>query len=502
MVARRRDIMKLAEVDPAGLRNTLLETIANSFKVEAGNPSDVSVALFGREAEQGMRLLQILDRKYAVVVTNPPYLGSRYMNAFLRKFIENHYPSGKRDLYAAFILRCLELCTPNGRVAMVTMQSWMFFKSFINLRSIPSKHLGVAQSTHEFTGLLRETNIEAVAHLGSYAFEEIVGEVVRRVMFVLANCSLLDSHQIASFRLTGLKNSIEKAQALNQRQVTRNSNFRYNPHQKEILNIPNTPIVYWLGEKIFNLLSFPSTRFSDVVTIRYGMNTGDNNRFLRYFWEILHQKERWVQYAKGGGYMKWVGLEWFVLDWRKSGIALRSTKEAAIRNPQYYFRKGITYSRMAQGALGTRYLPKKAAFDSASLSMFPLDYKNINLEKVLAVSNSRLTSYILRVISSDIEFNPGYVDQAPFVLPFESNIIQIIDFIVQLKYLLITNECIEYNFESASSLPIGILQTILHTLEGLNEQVVSDAYKLDGISLQVILDETGTPAGWYPLIAG
>ena len=85
MFARRNDIRTMAEADPKGLRNNLLETIANSFTIEAGNTSDVSVALFGREAEQGMRLLQILDRQYAVVVTNPPYLGSRYMDASLRK---------------------------------------------------------------------------------------------------------------------------------------------------------------------------------------------------------------------------------------------------------------------------------------------------------------------------------------------------------------------------------------------------------------------------------
>src|SRR5260221_7323534 len=137
----RRTIIAMANRDPVGLRQMLLDRIADSFKAEAGNTDDVSAALFGREAEQGVHLLQLLDRQYAVVVTNPPYMGSRQMNPPLRKYVERHYSTGKRDLYAAFILRCLELCRPNGRVAMVTMQGWIFQRSFAELRATPEEKL-------------------------------------------------------------------------------------------------------------------------------------------------------------------------------------------------------------------------------------------------------------------------------------------------------------------------------------------------------------------------
>src|SRR2546422_7568395 len=137
----RRTITELANHDPVGLRQMLLDRVAGSFKDEAGNTDDVSAALFGREAERGVRLLQLLDRQYAVVVTNPPYMGSKNMDTLLKKYVEMHYPSGKRDLYAAFILRCIELCRPGGRVAMVTMQSWMFLSSFTELRAMPEEKL-------------------------------------------------------------------------------------------------------------------------------------------------------------------------------------------------------------------------------------------------------------------------------------------------------------------------------------------------------------------------
>ncbi len=84
MVARRRDIINWQRSILLVCATPCSKTIANSFKVEAGNTSDVSAALFRREAEQGMRLLQILDRQYAVVVTIPPYMGE-WANEFTIK---------------------------------------------------------------------------------------------------------------------------------------------------------------------------------------------------------------------------------------------------------------------------------------------------------------------------------------------------------------------------------------------------------------------------------
>src|SRR6266699_2880186 len=180
----RRTITTMANHDPVGLRQMLLERIADSFKSEAGNTDDVSAALFGREAEQGVRLLQLLDHRYAVVVTNPPYMGSKNMDTSLKKYVEKYYPSGKRDLYATFILRCIELCRPGGRVAMVTMQGWIFLRSFVDLRAVPDEKLLEAKKGG-FTGILRETSIEGLVHLGRYAFSEIGNAIVAPVLFTM-----------------------------------------------------------------------------------------------------------------------------------------------------------------------------------------------------------------------------------------------------------------------------------------------------------------------------
>src|SRR5260370_21162795 len=100
-------------------------------------------------------------------------MGSKNMDTSLKRYIEKYYPSGKRDLYATFILRCLELCRPNGRVALVTMQSWMFLHSYAELRAILEEKIPEAPKRRMFTGLLRETSIESLAHLRPNAFYQI-----------------------------------------------------------------------------------------------------------------------------------------------------------------------------------------------------------------------------------------------------------------------------------------------------------------------------------------
>ena len=109
-------------------------------------------------------------------------MGSKNMDTMLKKYVEKYYLSGKRDLYTAFILRCIELCLPGGRVAMVTMQGWMSLRSFVELRAVPDEKL-LETKKGDFIGILRETSIEGLVHLGRYAFSEIGNAIVAPVLF-------------------------------------------------------------------------------------------------------------------------------------------------------------------------------------------------------------------------------------------------------------------------------------------------------------------------------
>jgi SAM-dependent methyltransferase len=194
-------------------KDGILERLNDHFRVESAAP-DFSSRFFGETAEKGLTLFDFLSRRYDVVATNPPYMGSKNMGPVVKHYVESRFVSGKRDLYAAFILRCLELAKPEtGRVAMVTQQSWMFLRSFADLRALDADKLDTATGCK---GILRETTIETLAHLGPGAFGEISGEVVNTVLFCLAKKEPSDDHRLTAFRLIGPKSPEEKDRLLRQ----------------------------------------------------------------------------------------------------------------------------------------------------------------------------------------------------------------------------------------------------------------------------------------------
>lgn len=85
-----------------------LSRLKEHFNAEA-KTADLSQAFFGRSAGKGLALFDLLAKRYDVVAANPPYMGSKNMGEMLKKYVAKQYAPGKRDLYAAFILRCRDL---------------------------------------------------------------------------------------------------------------------------------------------------------------------------------------------------------------------------------------------------------------------------------------------------------------------------------------------------------------------------------------------------------
>lgn len=505
----------MAKRDRDELKKLAMQRVIESFHTEVHNVNDISAMLFGREAEQGVRLLQLLDRQYAIVATNPPYMGSRYMDVSMRKFIEKHYKPGKRDLYATFILRCRELCLSQGRMAMVTMQGWMFLRSFANLRFFQYEQISKVEDKEHFTGLLDRASLEGIVHLGRYAFSEIGNAVVIPVLFIVKLCPSNSNHQIWSCRLASPRISEEQNSLLLKAvQMGEKSGFIFTPYQNDILNIPETPIVYWLRPNFFAQLR-STYRLQNIAEIRQGLATGDNERFLRCFWETRSQglvfnkkpqSGRWFWYAKGGSYKKWAGLMWLVVDWENSGQRIKScvnfqTGQPRFRDnaPQFAFKLGLTYTLMASGSFGTRIL-NEALFDVGGTSIFPKE-NILPLLGLSAMVSSHFVSYILRVMTQDLKFNAGYVSNLPLPLHIPFNIFNRIGTAcTKIKNMLVVQNPVEQNFIGISYMQTFYIETVLHTLEGWNEQTICHVYELNQQDLQAVIEETGTPAGWYPLI--
>src|SRR5262249_47972595 len=149
-------------------KHEVVGRLREHFRAETRH-SDLATSFFGEAASKGLSLVDLLSRRYDIVAANPPYLGSKNMGAVLKRHIQKHFVAAKRDLYAAFILRCLQLST-GGRIAMVTQQAWMFLKQMHRIRS----------------AVFAKYAVELLGHLGPGAFEEISGAHVNVALFVIA----------------------------------------------------------------------------------------------------------------------------------------------------------------------------------------------------------------------------------------------------------------------------------------------------------------------------
>ncbi len=486
----------------------LLNRVADSFKAEAGNTDDVSAALFGREAEQGVRLLQLLDRQYALVVTNPPYMGSKNMDTLLKKYVDKHYPSGKRDLYAAFILRCLELCRPRGRVAMVTMQNWMFLRGFTDLRALSEQNLIKANNKKEFLGLLRETNFELLAHLGPNSFEEISGEIVQSVMFILFNQKLQEDHMMRAFRLVRLRSAQEKAEQLKSGKTE--SRLKFIIKQKLIVEISGSIIAYHLPEALLELLHHGEA-VKNYGYASWGVSSSDNDRFLRQHWEVPYFRDRWASHIKGGGYCKWYGLDYWAVEWRNLGIAIKSYiierypylgNNSEIKVRSYTVGSlGWTFSSMVGKGLAVRKLLKQQITNDKSPAIFSNE-ENLFLGGFL---NSIVSTFLLRGLSPTMNVNEGYVAALPVKKENSVIISNLVELAIAIKQIVIGHNIIEHDYmHSTSEMNPNsyYIQALLHAIEGLVNTIVIEMFVLSKQDVEQIEKETGTPAGWYPLIVG
>ncbi|MFO0579207.1 MAG: BREX-1 system adenine-specific DNA-methyltransferase PglX [Polyangia bacterium] len=476
---------------------------------EEAEAADLRQQFFSAQASRGWRLFELLSRRYDVVAANPPYMGSKNMGPVLRKYVEQRYPTGKRDLYAAFILRCLELCVEGGRVAMVTQQSWMFLRSYAAMRADSSK-----QSS---TGLLYTSTLDVLAHLGRYAFSEIGNAVVAPVLFVV-QCRKPDvEHRLWACRLTAPRPSEQQAELLRSSIRSVEPTTVSKPKQSRFLAIPQSPLCYWLRERFFELLA--GTTLGDVASVCQGLATANDARFVRFTWEAPSdewaqevRKRRWVPFEKGGGYGKWFGHHFWVVDWQEDGARVRQTPGPRVQNERQYFNRGWTYSYMARGSIGARTLAGDSITCDLSAGVFPqgsADHSAIGL-----CLNSRFSSYIVRSISAKVQLRESYVARIPIPSGI-SSIASTAEHLTALKKSLVSHVIIERNFtfsnKNEKSLTADfcsylvnalIYEKLLLAIEALSEKKVLDYYAFSDEDTTAVVSETGTPAGWHPRVVG
>lgn len=345
-----------------------------------------------------VRVAQTLAQKYDVVVTNPPYMGSSGMGAKLAEYVKKNYPDSKSDLFAVFIEVCSRMAKQNGYQAMITQHAWMFLSSFEKLRE---------------KMMLTETI--SMAHLGARAFEEIGGEVVQTTAFV--RCA----NHVEGYKGTYCR-LIEPTSQQGKEEMFLAGQKRYTANQDDFAKIPGASVAYWVSKKLYS--TFRNSLLYD-YTISDGQNkTGDNAKFVREFWEVRNSNvgkgKKWLFYAKGGGYRKWYGNLSEVVNWSEKAREFYKNDKICRIIPEYlWYKAGITWSLISNNP-SFRLLPEEATFDVGGSSIFLKD--NSNIEFVLGLLNSKVFSYVQKIVNPTINIQVKDIRVMPFVKKNENEI--------------------------------------------------------------------------------
>jgi hypothetical protein len=168
---------------------------------------------------------------------------------------------------------------------------------------------------------------------------------------------------------------------------------------------------YFIPTAVSNLLA-NATPLETIADIRQGLATTDNERFVKFVWQVPEAElgTRWFPYAKGAGGQRFQSPIRHVVNWQNNGAEIK--KEVArrypylkgntawvVKNEAFYFKEGLCFSFVNTRGIAVRRLPADCIFDVGASAIFSaqndflLGYLNSSLMVALANSLNPTINY-------------------------------------------------------------------------------------------------------------
>lgn len=412
--------------------NNLEKAVTNNITRQGQNFLNTKTA-------DAITFLKLLTQKYDVAVANPPYTDSSDYGPELKKFIEANYKKPHKfhsNLYAAFIKRNIELTTEDGYIGMIHPHTFMFIKSFEDVRKY------MIEQTH--IALMVDYGLDRVNLFGP-------GILLDATWYVLGKKQ--NNAPGIYFQITGNQQEKTKKSSLEEAYSAVMGNRPhprvYYLHQEKLKMIDGWPFIYWISDAFRE--KFRAEAIKDILKVVSGIKTGNNRAVLRFWWElgVTNNNTKWVKYTKGGPFNKWYGNIWLLITIENNFEKIKSQKSYNIPSLEHLFNAGITYNGSGSKGVSFRLLSSEELFDMGASAVIISDC-NQELFSLLSLLNSKLTLYITDCLNPTVNKQPNDIERIPFVQPNE-NIEKILAILakenVYIKKQLCTYSIIEINFE-------------------------------------------------------
>ena len=456
-----------------------------------------------------LTFLEIISHKYDVAVANPPYTARSDFGPEIKRFVDGNYKQLYKfntNLYAAFIKRCCELTDDAGYVGLIHPHTFMYIKTYEDVRKYIIEHTHIE--------IMVDYGLDRVNLFGP-------GILLEATWYVL--CKTQKDESGIYFSITGNQQEKHKKSSLEQAfsdLLNNHSNERiFFLEQSKLKIIDGWPFIYWISDGFRE--KFKASKLEDEMKVCTGLSTANNNRFLRFWWEIQRDEigTNWKLLAKGGPYNKWWGNHWLTVNWKNNGKEIRNyiATGKAIRNEQFYFQEGITNSLISVKGISNRLLPKNMIFDITAPSIFPRNYNNVYY--ALGYLNTKVVQYIADCLNPTAALTWGDLQKIPFVKPpsdIEDLVSKFVSINVDIKRKLSTYRVTELNYDKNplmeyvnSSLYDKLFKylnyensemTKILLYESIIDKLTLEVYDLSIYDREQVESKTGKPIGDLPVL--
>lgn len=397
----------------------------------AANGGRLQRQLFVDDAERGFSFIDVCQKRFDVVVMNPPFgLASKAA----KTYVDANFPVSKRDLYSSFVERALQLTDDNGLVAAISSRTGFFLNSFQEWRE---------------RVILGGSTLTCFVDLGNGVLDTAL---VATALYVLGKRPHSNTSRGHFVRLLDI-GSEDKELFLRSMLADKPDHTRlFHVLLTSFSRIPGSPLAYWVTPNVLQLFSDLSPVEADGREARVGLQTSDDFRFARLWMEIppslmlapsqigsdvtsdirakcieaTKNGIRWVPFAKGGGFHQYSSNQHLFLDWEFNGQSLKEYNSALygsvsrnVRSESHYFRPGITWSYLPHLRGSFRVMPAGSVFSVGGPGLFADQQE---LLPILGVLNSDVFFALIRLFmprgsaggGQTLKFEVGYIQKVPF----------------------------------------------------------------------------------------
>lgn len=374
--------------------------------------------IFGIEEKEKINPLiyaaDILNKKYDIVVTNPPYMNDKYMNDNLKKFGYKFYKDYKADLFSMFFIKAFNMGKENGYISMLSPYVWMFIKRYTELRKY----------------ILDNKTIESLVQFEYNSFEAACVPVG---MYVFKNKK--DQNKGVYIKLSDFIGIDVQEKKTIEAVKNKECNYRYEINCDEFKKLPSYLICYWMSKTEIEMFN-NKKKIGDNFSVKGGITTANTNLFLREWWEVStnnigfnctrqsakDSKKKWFPYNKGGEYRKWYGNREYLINWFNDGQEIKDYKllqrekdpnyNVAIAGIESMFKEQISWSLIGIGNFNVRYYDSSFLFDVSGCVVLP---ENKDKYYLMGLLNSKVSERYIKSFNPTMNTTPGDVRNIPYI---------------------------------------------------------------------------------------